>query len=124
MQKSDNWNTITVQSTETIALTVLCQSYVIVDEEFSNNPIVKNHMNDPAMWTAMAEVAYGAMFDFLDRRSNVDNEGMDDGYDEIVGVTQDDVLNFIMDPRNRFEMNDILCDSIDKALHQMKKIYR
>ena len=111
-----NIKSINQESNTTVALMVLCQDYVLADEEFMANEKVRKNMQNADFWIELAHGLHGAVSEHLRSDDN-------DGYDEYenVGVTDNMIINFIMDPTNRFELNDIICDSVENWLHHFGK---
>ena len=93
-----NWKFIEQQPSHVAALVILCQDYVLLDEEFMANPKIEKNMRNTA---------------FLCKDSDIEAE-----YDEceVVEINDVDILNFIMDPTNRFELNDLICQTIENWL--------
>lgn len=104
------WNKINKEQHITTALVVLCQEYVRTDEEFSNNAKIKKNFKSCDFWIELAQELHGAIALYL---QNQDIGFEAEGYDDCDSViTDNEVLNFVMDPTNRFELNDIICDTI------------
>jgi hypothetical protein len=102
------------QESHTItALLVLCQDYVLADEEFMANDKIKRNMKDVEFWIELAHGLSGAVSEYIRV-----NNGEQEGYDEYESnaVSEKAILDFVLDPSNRFELNDIICDSIENWL--------
>lgn len=97
---------------EIVALVVLCQDYVLADEEFMANEKIKKNMQNAEFWIELAHSLRGAVAEYI--RSKSDS----DGYDECdsTAISERTILNFVLDPANRFELNDIICDSVENWL--------
>lgn len=106
-----NIKSINQESHATVALMVLCQDYVLADEEFMANEKIQKNMRNADFWIELAHGLHGAV-----RESLKVND--DEGYDECddTSVTDNAVMDFIMDPTQRFELNDIICDSVENWL--------
>ena len=113
-----NWKEINNESNMTAAMVVLCQDYVLADEEFMSNAKIKKNMNNAGFWIELAHSLHGAVGNHL---CNTAEDS--DGYDEYEasGVTDGAIMNFVMNPKNRFELNDIICESIDSYLSHFGK---
>jgi hypothetical protein len=75
-------------------------------------------MDNPDAWVEIAEYLNGAVRTHLEKINDRQNEY--DDCDE-PSVTESMVLDFIMNPKNRFDLNDIICDSIETWLKHAKK---
>ena len=104
-----NMKMLEKESHTTVAMVVLCQDYVLVDQEFVENDRVAEKMQDIGFWIDVARNLYNIVSIHLS--NNMDNEG----YDEFDAPTIDDVsvMSYIIDPANRFELNDLICETID-----------
>lgn len=111
-----NIKSINRESHATVALMVLCQDYVLADEEFMANEKIQKNMRNADFWIELANSLYGAVRESL----RVENE---EGYDECDndGVTEAAIMDFIMDPTQRFDLNDIICDSVENWLRHFGK---
>lgn len=100
------------ESSAITALVVLCQDYVLIDEEFMANPKVQKNMNNAAFWIELAQALYGKIHEQIKAGFNSENDGAYDDCDECA-MPEDVVLDFIMNPTNRFTLNDVICETID-----------
>ena len=110
-----NWKAINSESSAIAALVVLCQDYVLIDEEFMANSKVQKNMNNESFWIELAQELHGKVHGQLNAKFAQENEGAYDDCDDCV-VPDDVVLDFIMNTTNRFELNDIICETIDNWL--------
>lgn len=108
-----NWKLLEKETNLKTALIVLCQDYVIVDEEFMSNAKIKKNINNAKFWIDLADALFGAIKIYVCEKNGVDMEGYDD--DEFC-VSDDVILDFVMDANNRFELNDIICETVEKWL--------
>ena len=109
------WKMINKESNLTTALLVLCQDYIIIDEEFASNQKIKKRWNDAEFWIELAQLLRGSLVIYLQEKVGVDNEGYDEY--EAVGVSDIMILNFVMNPFNRFELNDIICETVESWIN-------
>ena len=107
-----NWKLMDRESNTITALVVLCQDYVLMDEEFMANVKVQNNMNNESFWIELAQELYGKIHEQLSATFVSEHEGAYDDCDEC-GVSEDVVLNFVMNPTHRFDINDIICETVD-----------
>jgi hypothetical protein len=114
----ENWKRINDVPHSITAMIVLCQDYVLADEEFMNNQKIKSSANNPEAWIEMAESLYSNVSVYLEK-ANGNREGYDD-YDAS-NVTDSMILNYIMNPNNRFDMNDMICDAIENWIKYSKQ---
>ena len=110
-----NWNVINKEPNAIAALVIMCQDYVLIDEEFMANEKVKKHMNSEMFWIELAQELNGKVNEKL--QSEMEGE-VESGYDDYEDsrVSDTAVLNYIMDPSNRFELNDMICETVDRWL--------
>ena len=113
-----NWKRINEEPHSIAAMVVLCQDYVLVDEEFMNDVKIKSNADNPDAWIEMAESLYNVVSAHLEKM-NGDREGYDD-YDAST-VTDSMVPNFVMNPKNRFDLNDMICDTVENWIKHAKK---
>ena len=113
-----NWKRINEEPHSIAAMVVLCQDYVLADEEFMNDTKIETNSNNPEAWIEMAESLYGTVSAHLEKTTG-GREGYDD-YDAST-VTDSMVLDFIMNPQNRFDMNDMICDTVENWIKHAKK---
>jgi hypothetical protein len=99
-------------------MVVLCQDYVLADEEFMNDTKIKANSDNPETWIEMSESLYATVSSHLEKM-NGNREGYDD-YDAST-VTDSMVLDFIMNPKNRFDMNDMICDTVENWIKHAKR---
>lgn len=110
-----NWSKLKNESALTSALVVLCQDYVLFDDEFSGNKKIKKNVSNATFWIELAH----------ELRGNIETNLRSDqeGYDEIDwdGVSDNELLAYIMDIENRFALNDIICQTIESWLKHFGK---
>lgn len=104
------------ESHTTVALAVLCQDYVLTDQEFMESERIKEKMQSTGFWIDVAHNLYGVVSVHL--ANNMDTEGYDDF--DAPDVNDEAVLNYAIDPANRFELNDMICESIETWLKNSK----
>lgn len=109
---ASNWKILEKETRLITALVVLCQDYVLVDEEFMKNSKIKKNMRSPEFWIELAQELRGAIADKLSKQED------DEGYDEYGASTVSDktIINYVMDPNNRFDLNDVICESVESWL--------
>lgn len=107
-----NWNIINKESNTITALVVLCQDYVTVDEEFMSNHKIKRNLQNPEFWIEMAHSLRGAIALYIQQQNDCIS------YDEYEDSEVSDavIANFALNPSNRFELNDIICDAVESWL--------
>ena len=98
----------------------LCKDYVLYDEELMANPKIKKHINNDVFWREIGQICQSKVRDYLESQSEDENE-----YDDVddYGLSDKTVIAFAINPENRFDVNDLILDSIeDWLLHfgQMK----
>lgn len=114
-----NWKSIEKESNLTTALVVLCQDYVVVDEEFMSNSKIKKNLNNADFWIELANTLRGTVSSYLHNKNEVDDEGYDEY--EANEVSDGVLMDFIMNPANRFELNDIICETVESWLKHFGK---
>ena len=107
------WNKLTQQSNDITALIVICQDYVLSDEEFMNTYQIQRNMNKPEFWIELADELYGNIENYI--RKDEDPQEVDEDFAETT-VSRGAIRDFFMNPTNRFELNDIICDTIESWL--------
>ena len=105
-----NWSELKKESALTAALVVLCQDYVMYDEEFLENKNIKKCMSKASFWIELAKELRGTI------ESNFATE--QEGYDDVdsISVSESQVLSYVLDPENRFAINDMICETIESWL--------
>lgn len=110
-----NWKIITEESSVIAALVIMCQDYVLIDEEFMVNEKIQKNINNETFWIELAQELQGKVNEKFQIEFDVENEGGYDDCDEC-HVSDVTILNFIMNPSNRFELNDMICETIERWL--------
>ena len=105
-----NKKIIAKESNATVALVVLCQDYILYDEELKNNANLKKKLHDDDLWLELSKHLYGKIKEYMERQRVVEGE-----YDEFedVGVQEVEVLMFALNMDNRFEINDMILDTVE-----------
>jgi hypothetical protein len=111
-----NSKLIEQESRTIVALMMICQDYVIADEEFMSNNKIKRNLENTEFWIELAHALYGAISSYLQEKSSVI-----DGYDDDVAIPESAVRNYAIDPTNRFEMNDMICDTVDNWIKHSRR---
>ena len=106
-----NWKKLSKESPLSIALVVLAQDYVLVDEEFMNNAKIAKNMDNQDFWIEVAQLLRTAVSDHMNKTSSVELDVYED-----TSVDEKVMFNYVMDMNNRFELNDVICETIDEYL--------
>lgn len=98
------------ESNVTIALIVLCQDYILFDDELMKNNTIKKSMQIEDFWVELSKHLYGTVRAYLESKRFDESE-----YDEFedTSVKESEVLDFILDTNNRFELNDMILDTVE-----------
>jgi hypothetical protein len=105
-----NKKTIAKESNTTVALVVLCQDYILYDEELTNNTHLKKKLHDDELWLELSKHLYGKIKEHMERQRVVEGE-----YDEFedIDIQEVEVLAFALNMDNRFELNDMILDTVE-----------
>lgn len=105
-----NYKNITNESNVTVALIVLCQDYILFDDELMKHSIIKRNLKSDVFWIELSKHLYGTISSYLESKRFDESE-----YDEFedTSVKEFEVLEFILDTDNRFELNDMILDTVE-----------
>lgn len=106
-----NWKLLEKETRLITALVMMCQDYVLVDEEFMANTKIKKNIESAEFWIELAKELKGAIANHIDA-------GTTEGYDDFGSLTVSEkmLMSYVMSPANRFELNDIICESVENWL--------
>ena len=96
-----------------VALTILCQDYILFDDEFANNKKISKKMNDEEFWLELSKHLYGSVKELLENGKEDDGE-----YDEFEdsGVSDNEILAYVLNTENRFDLNDMIVNTVEHWL--------
>ena len=109
-----NWKKLAKESSLIVALAVLCQDYVIADEEFMNNTKLQKNIDNQDFWIDLSHSLKAAIGEHMN--GSADNEF--DAFED-TSIDEKVMFNYIMNIDNRFEINDVICQTIDEYLTHM-----
>lgn len=91
----------------------LCKDYVLYDEELMDNSKIKKHINNDVFWREIGQICQGKVRDYLEAQNCDENE-----YDDVddYGLSDKTVVAFAIDPKNRFDINDLILEAIEEWL--------
>ena len=93
----------------------LCKDYVLYDEELMANSKIKKHINNDVFWREIGQMCQSKVKALIESK-DVDENEYDDFED--FGVSDKTVIAFAINPENRFEVNDLILESVEDWLAQ------
>lgn len=100
-----SWKQLNNESATTVALAVLCQDYVLCDDEFMKNDKIKKSLSSPKFWIELAHTLRGAI------ASSMQTEELD--YDDEQEISDNVILDFALNYENKLLLNDLICESVE-----------
>lgn len=109
MQNMKNWKKAGNDALTT-ALVLVAQNYALFDDELTTNAKFKKNIDSPDFWIEIAQALRASVAENIS--SSDDTEY--DAYEET--IDDKTIFNYVMSPNNRFELNDVICDTIEEYL--------
>ena len=90
------------------AIAVMAQDFVLFDEEFGTNKKIQKNVDKQAFWIDIAQTIYDKLAQSL--VNTMDEEGFDEQESSVSDVA---IYNYVLDHKNRLNLNDIICDAVE-----------
>lgn len=113
-----NYKKIAKESNVVVALVVLCQNYILYDDALTENKSIKKNLNDEGFWIELSKHLYGSVKEYLEKERVDECE-----YDEFedAGVTDAEILEYVLNTDNRLDFNDMIFDTVDNWIKMKGK---
>lgn len=104
---------IAKEKNTTIALVVLCQDYVLFDDELMRDVNIKKNLHNEDFWAELSKHLYGTIKATLEKMREDSGE-----YDEFedTDITESEVLHYVLNTDNRFDLNDMILETVEAWL--------